>query len=177
MMSYLRPSLGALALGLLLGLPGGDAIASAPTPAAESTTTNKAHVKLEIKQEDGKVLRNKGDLLDWGQSGTVVIEADEHKHAVELQLTKGSDSTLTVTLAYERDGTPVVAPYTFDTKIKKREVIHIEGGAAIALTITPKAVKQGDAAPPPEESPEPAPKDKDKIEIGTNPNDPLGGLE
>jgi hypothetical protein len=166
----------ALALGIMFGLAGGDALASAPTAAAaESTTTNKAHVKLEIKQEDGKVLRNKGDLLDWGQSGTVVIEADEHKHAIELQLTKGSDSTLTVTLAYERDGNPVVAPYTFDTKLKKREVIHIEGGAAIALTISPKAVKEEEAPPPPEEAPEPAP--KDKIEIGGGSNDPLGGIE
>lgn len=163
----------AIAAVLLLALPAATAGAHEPgsVAAAESATKQVAQVKVEVKTEGGRVV--KGDAqLDWGEHGNVELDADGHKHTVGLELARpeGDAKTLTVTLRYHVDDRLVVAPYTFDTTVKKREVLHIEGGTAIALTVTPKKVK----APPPEEE-----KPKDKIEVGgeDDPDDPLGGLQ
>jgi hypothetical protein len=50
------------------------------------------------------------------------------------------------------------------TEAKKREVIRIEGGSAIALTVTPKKVKLDENGNPVEPIPpdEPKPKEKEK---------------
>lgn len=163
----------ALAAALALGLPVSSVDAhEGAEPRAESSVKQVAQVKVEVKTEAGRVI--KGDLqLDWGAPGTVEMQGDGKKHIVGLELVRETDDSkvLKVTLRYHVDDHLVVAPYTFDTKLKKREVVHIEGGSAIALTVTPKKVK---APPPPAEEEKP----RDKIDVGdADPRDPLGGLE
>ncbi|MEM6990637.1 MAG: hypothetical protein AAF721_09075 [Myxococcota bacterium] len=152
---------------------------AAPQPAAaqaektDKTFKQVAHVKVEIKQESGKVVKSNG-TVDWGSDGRIELAGDKHKHAVLLKIERTEDaaSKVSITLGYDQDGESVIAPYTFDTKVKKREVIQIEGGIAIALQVTPKKVAVD--APPPEETPS---EREEKLEIGGDNDDPLGGLE
>jgi hypothetical protein len=151
--------------------------------APKQETKQVANAKVELKTVTGAVV--KGQLnLDWGKDGSVELAAGETKHAVGIKVDRdGEAQQITVTLSYEVDGSPVIEPYTFDMSVGKREVIRVEDGAAIALTVTPKKVKSGQTpAPPPEEPPE---EDGDegggggggKIEVGPGVDDPLGGLE
>lgn len=160
-----------LGLGLALAAVSTDAVAAGEDAAAETETQTKhvAMVKVEIKQESGKVVKNSGDVVEWNKDAKVVIEADEHKHDVSLKVGREGDKSkkLNVTLAYDRDGEAVIAPYSFDTRVKKREVIRIEGGIAIAVTVTPKTVKVE----------APKKKKRDKISGAEDPTDPLDGLE
>lgn len=138
---------------------------AADLPMAEAETKQVAHVKVEIRQESGEVAKNTAQL-EWNAESDVSFKGAEHQHDVQLKLVRPSakSSKLSVTLSYNRDGEAIIAPYTIDTKVKKREVIRIEGGLAIALTVTPKKVK---VAPPKEKKP------------GFNPgegDDPLSGL-
>jgi hypothetical protein len=155
----------ALGIGLAIGAHATVHAADGETEAAQ--TRQLALVKIEIKQPSGKIVKNEGALVEWNENASVVIDADERKHAVSLQVKRESEkaSKLEVTLAYDVDGNPIIAPYSFDTRVKKREVIHIEGGLAIALTVTPKTVRA-----------EPPKKKREKIEDAGNANDPLDGL-
>lgn len=156
------------ALASVLAVPTATAAPKAP-PAAEAPTKQVAQVKVELKTEGGRVI--KGDAqLEWGAPGNVELASEGHTHTIGLEVARAADDKpeVTVTLRYHLDDKLVVAPFTFDAKVKKREVLRIEGGPAIALTVTPKKVK----APPPEEE---AP--KDKIDVQGDPESPLGGLE
>lgn len=126
--------------------------AAADSPMAEATTKQVAQVRVEIKQESGEVAKNTAQL-EWNEASSLTFEAAEHKHAVQLQLSRDSAKSkkVSITLAYDRDGEAIIAPYTIDTKVKKREVIRIEGGLAIAVTVTPKKIK---VAPPKEQKPD-----------------------
>lgn len=145
------------------------ATAAPKSPPAEAPTKQVAQVKVEIKTEAGRVLKTDAQL-EWGAPGNVELASEGHTHTVGLEVARAAEDKpeVTVTLRYHLDDQLVVAPYTFDAKVKKREVLRIEGGTAIALTVTPKKVK----APPPEEE-----KPKDKIEVGDDPESPLGGLK
>jgi hypothetical protein len=149
----------------------------------EEAPKDSASIKIELKQESGKVLKYDGAVLDWGADGNVEFKADNHVHDVALRVDRGEGEgkTIQLTVGYTRDGKAIIEDHTVSSEIKKREVIRIEGGIAIAITVTPKPSK---AAPPPEETkpeekPEepsepPAPK-KRKIEGGDS-DDPLDGL-
>lgn len=139
--------------------------AAALTPMAEADTKQVAQVKLEIRQESGKVAKNTAQL-EWNAASGISFEAADHQHDVHLELVRPSakSNKLSITVAYERDGEAIIAPYTVDTKVKKREVIRIEGGLAIALTVTPKKVK---VAAPIDKKPDFNPGEGD---------DPLSGL-
>lgn len=145
------------------------AIAAPKAPPAEAPTKQVAQVKVEIKTEGGRVIKTDAQL-EWGAPGNVELASEGHTHTIGLEVARQNETKpeVTVTLRYHLDDQLVVAPYTFDAKVKKREVLRIEGGTAIALTVTPKKVK----APPPEEE-----KPKDKIEVGDDPESPLGGLK
>ena len=80
---------------------------------------------------------------------------------------QGNSKKVSVTVAYNRGGEDIIAPYEFDAKVKKREVLRIEGNLAIAVTITPKK-----AAPPKAEE-----DDKPKLDVSGDPDDPLAGLK
>lgn len=141
--------------------------ASTPTPVTEQQTHKLvAEVKIEIRQESGKVVKNVAEV-EWNQAAEVVFEAEDHKHDVDLQLQRanGKSKNVNVTMAYERDGKAIIAPYEFDARVKKREVIRIEGGLAIAVTVTPKRKK---IEAPKQEPPAVDPGEGD---------DPLSGLE
>lgn len=141
-----------------------------------------ASVKIELKQPSGKVLKYDGAQLEFGADGNVTFKADDHVHDVSLRIERASDQSkaISLTVGYTKDGQAIIAPQTVDSEIKKREVIRIEGGVAIAITVSAKATKK--AAPeekPPEETPEPPkepPKKKDKIDGGEGDN-PLDGVK
>ncbi len=139
----------------------------------EKTYKQVAHVKVEIKQESGKVVKSNG-VVDFGAAGLIEVAGDKHTHMVMVKIDRDADaaSKVSITLGYDQDGESIIAPYTFDTKVKKREVIQIEGGIAIALQVTPKKVEVD--APPPEETPS---EREEKLKIGGDNDDPLGGLE
>ena len=188
-------------LALLLAcatLPPAAARADESVPAAEETR-NVASVKVELKQENGKVLKYDGAVLDWGADGNVEFKYDDHIHDVALRIDRPNDKEklIKLTVGYTKDGRAVIEPHTLDSEIKKREVIRIDGGVAIAITVTPKNVKvDGDGepveppeeAPPPkvekpkeqppqEDEPPPPPKPKKKKLEGGGGNDPLEGLK
>ena len=162
----------ALAAPLSLALAAPDAAAAAKkTEKQDQTFKQVAQIKVEIKQESGKVIKTKG-TVDFGAQGTLALAGDDHSHSVHVKVDRTEEkSEVSITLGYDRDGEAIIAPYSFDTKVKKREVIQIEGGIAIALQVTPKKVAV--EAPPPEEKPE---EREEKLELEGDNNDPLGGL-
>lgn len=172
-MTFLRTTLfgGALAGLLATSLFAPEAVAAPKSPPAEVPTKQVAQVKVELKTEAGRVIKADAQL-EWGAPGNVELASEGHTHTVGLEVARAAEDKpeVTVTLRYHLDDKLVVAPFTFDAKVKKREVLHIEGGPAIALTVTPKTVK---APPPPEEDEKP----KDKIDVGDDPQSPLGGLK
>ncbi len=147
-----------------------------------------AQIKIEIKLESGRVIKPEDNfVVDWGVSNSLEIQADGSTHQFSLMVERkdGSDKKsgkkkgkpVDITVGYDRDGEAVIAPYTFEGKTKKREVLRIEGGMAIALTITPQKAK-GEAPEEEEvEVEEEKRPSKKKIEISEEENDPLGGLE
>ena len=159
-------------LSLALAAPQPAVAAAKKTEKTETEYKQVAQVKVEIKQESGKVIKTKG-TVDFGAQGTLALAGDDHSHSVHLKVDRSDDSKpeVQITLGYDRDGEAIIAPYSFDTKVKKREVIQIEGGIAIALHVTPKKVAV--EAPPPEDKPE---EREEKLELEGDNNDPLGGL-
>lgn len=158
------------ALFVVVGLPSDGASAKATPAAAEKAETkNVALVKVEIRQESGKVIKNEGDLVGWNEDASLKIKSEDVTHALEVKVVRDGDKSkkASVTLAYARGGEAIIAPYTFDVKLKKREVIQIEGGLAIALTVVPKKVAV--------DKPKDAPKDSHKVEK-IDGDDPLSGL-
>lgn len=149
------------------------AVGPKKTESDDKTYKQVAHVKVEIKQESGKVVKSTG-VVDWGADGRIELAGDAHTHAVLVKIERDVDSKkkVSITVGYDRDGEALIAPYTFESTVKKREVIEIEGGIAIALQVTPKKVAVD--APPPEEKPE---EREEKLKIGGDNNDPLGGLD
>jgi len=174
-----------LALGLLFG-------PRAEVAAADGDEDNEvqaesprevAQIKIELKLDSGRVVKM-DDLftVDWGVQNQLEIEADGSNHQLSLMVERTGDKKskkLSITVGYDRDGEAIIAPYTFDTKLKKREVVRIEGGLAIALTVTPK-VLEGEGGTITEEEelpPEEVVPPRDKIEIDDDDEDPLGGLD
>ena len=168
-----------------LAFPVGTIVTAAPaaSAAAKKKEDDKAfkvvaHVKVEIKQQGGKVLKNAA-TVEFGQDGQIELASAEHKHSVKLKIDRpdATAAALSITVGYDRDGQAIIAPYTFDSEVKKREVLEIEGGTAIAVTVTSKKV----AAPPPEvEAPpseDPPPGPRNKLVLDGDRTDPLGGLQ
>lgn len=142
-------------------------------------------VKIEVKRKDGRVIKSADSfIVDWDVQTALAIQAEGNKHEFSLLVQrKGEDKKtkdVSITVGYDIDGEPIIAPFTFDSKVKKREVLRIEGGMAIALTLTPKTIKaEGGKTEPTEddeEAPEEEDKPRDKIEIEDG-DDPLGGVE
>ncbi|MBC8071719.1 MAG: hypothetical protein IAG13_25565 [Deltaproteobacteria bacterium] len=174
--------------------------AASPTPAAEAQHS-VASVKIELKQASGKVLKYDGAMLEWGADGNVEIKYEDHVHDIALRIERPDDKQkqISLTVGYSKDGQAVIEPTTLASEIKKREVVRIDGGVAIAITVTPKNVKgEGDSDPvePPEETEKPKtktkkepappaeppkeeepPKPKKKRIEGPGSDDPLEGLK
>jgi hypothetical protein len=191
-------------LGLIMGIGSGASVRAAEPEdevtdqgdadeggGSEETPQPKdevAQVRLEIKLESGRVVKPEDSFtLDYGVDSNVEIQADGAKHQFLLNVKrKGKEKDgkeakeVSITVGYDRDGEAIIAPFTFDAKVKKREVLRIEGGIALAFTITPKKV-EGEA-PKPEEQPEqpteePKEKEKKKKIETCDSDDPLCGVE
>lgn len=139
--------------------------ASVPEDPAEGLTepTNMASVKLEIKGEDGKVFKDKPKVIRWDQLTRIPIDFGSRLHEFDLLLGQDKKS-VDVQISYTVGGKEVLRKYRFDTKVGTREVIQIEGGVAVALTVTPKTIKPRPAA------------ERDKVEAGGS-RDPLAGAK
>jgi hypothetical protein len=155
------------------------------TEAPEQPKDEVAQVKIEIKLESGRVVKPESAVtLDYGVDSNLEIQAEGAKHQFLLNIKRkgkqGKEAKeVSITVGYDRDGEAIIAPYTFDAKVKKREVLRIEGGIAIAFTITPKKV-EGAPPPPSEEQPvepEEQPKEKKKKIETCDSDDPLCGVE
>jgi hypothetical protein len=183
-----------VALGLLVGAgPVASVHAAGPDDDAgedgdEGTEQPKdevAQVKIEIKLESGRVVKPESAFtVDYGVDNNLEIQAEGAKHQFLLNVKRKGDKgkeakEVSITIGYDRDGEAIIAPYTFDAKVKKREVLRIEGGIAIAFTVTPKKVE---GTPPPKgeeqpDEPEEKPKEKKKKIETCDTDDPLCGVE
>ncbi len=171
-----------LALGLLLGPVGVSAADGDDEAEVEDAEHEVAQIKIEIKLESGRVVKPDDNFtVDFGVENALAVEADGSNHQFMLKVErkkegKNKAKVVALTVGYDRDGEAIVAPYTFDAKVKKREVLRIEGGMALAFTITPKTIK-GDAPQDEEEVPE-EPKEKNKKILDVcDADDPLCGAK
>lgn len=113
---------------------------SEPALAKKHKTRSVAAVRVEIRQENGDIIKSASTILEWDEEGTVSIEVDETIHDVDVLLDrKGARADMT--LAYTRAGEKIIAPFQLDIKLWKREVIRSDGGLAIAVTVTPKRIE------------------------------------
>lgn len=140
--------------------------ASVPEDPAEGLTapTSMASVKLEIKGEDGKVFKDKPKVIRWDQLTRIPIDFGSRMHEFDLLLGQDGKKAVDVQLSYTVGGKEVLRKYRFDTKVGTREVIQIEGGVAVAVTVTPKTVKPKPAA------------ERDKVKTSDS-RDPLAGAK
>lgn len=155
----------------------------APQDLVEQPTDEVAQVKLEIKLESGRVIKPEREfVVEYGVDNRLEIQAEGAMHQFLVNVRRKSKDdkgpVVSITFGYDLDGEPIVAPYVFDAKVKKREVLRIEGGVAIAFVITPKKVA-GEAPTQEEEpeEPEEKPKKKKKKIEKCDPTDPLCGTE
>ncbi|MCA9710071.1 MAG: hypothetical protein KDK70_29805 [Myxococcales bacterium] len=172
-----------VAMGLMMGPV---AVSAADDDDDEETEVEAereiASIKIEIKLESGRVVKPEDAFtIDFGVENSLEIQAEGSSHKFLLKVDrkgdKDKDKVVALTVGYDRDGEAIVAPYTFDAKLKKREVLRIEGGMALAFTITPKKVTS--EAPPSEDAPEEPsekPREKGKIDV-CGKDDPLCGVD
>lgn len=170
-----------VALGLMMA-PVADVRAADPADQDTKAEAPRevAQVKIEIKLESGRVVKPEAAFtIDYGIDSSLEVQAEGASHQFMLNIKPKGDGkkVVSLTVGYDRDGEAIIAPVTFDAKVKKREVLRIEGGMALAFIITPKKV-DGEAQPPSEdEQPvEPEKKPKDKIDVCEE-NDPLCGMD
>ena len=150
-------------LGPAAATTAGDPV-DVPKDPAEGLTepTSFASIKLEIRTPDGKVYRDSAKVIRWEQSTRIPIDFEGERHEFLLDVRR-SGKQATVEMTYLRGGTEILRKYALDTKIKKRELLRIDDGTALAVTVTPKTIK-------------PKPASQQKID---NPegNDPLTGVD
>ena len=157
-----------LALALPLALIAPMALAPAQASAGEdegSSYDYGAKVKIELRQENGAVVKHRGEIRSFGNIWTFEFEGEGHRHRVTLNV-EGEEGKkqLEVELSYTRDGMAIIAPYTDTYTARKRQSLWTEDGQlAIALTFYPTKFERED------ESRE----DKDKLDPGDS-DDPLG---
>jgi hypothetical protein len=124
-----------------------------------------AKVTIEVRMEDGTVVKHRGEMRSFGTEWRFEFDGADHRHGVLLTAESEDSKTFEVTLAYERDGTPVIAPFTDTYTAKKRQALWTEDGSlAIALTFFPTKFEREDKSRD----------DKDKIKPDDS-DDPLGG--
>lgn len=135
-----------------------------PKDPAEGLTepTSFASIKLEIRTPAGKVYRDSAKVIRWEQLTRVPIDFEGERHEFIVDV-KRSGKQATVEMTYLRGGTEIVRKYALEAKLKKREVLRIDDGTALAVTVTSKTIK-------------PKPPGQQKID---NPegNDPLTGVD
>lgn len=146
------------------------AFAFLQTPAAEQAPvaaddgdkdeyTQGAKVKIEVRQENGKVVKHRGLIEAYGIPQHFEFKGEGHEHDILLMVDENDGKSVKIQLGYDRDGAAIIAPFDDTWKKKKRDVVWTDDGKiAIALTITPTKIKVEDKGRD----------DKDRI-------DPIGG--
>lgn len=132
----------------------------------EKTYDYGAKVKIELRMEDGTIVKHRGEMRSFGNEWRFEFDGADHHHVVTLNA-EGEEGKkqLEVTLAYERDAMAVIAPYKDTYPVRKRQTLWTEDGKlAIALTFIPTKFEREDQSRD----------DKDKIDPDEN-DDPLGG--
>jgi hypothetical protein len=134
-------------------------------PRADLTEpTEMATVTIEIKGNGGKVRKSSPQYVQWKQLTRIPVDFEGQIHEFDLELSKSSASSLGVVISYTLGAEDVLRDYKFDTKPKFREVLRIDNGTALAITITPKTVKPYTK------------KEREKLEGGAE-KDPLAGAK
>ena len=125
-----------------------------------------ARVKIEVRMENGEVVKHRGEMRSFGNDWRFEFDGADHNHALTLSAEgEEGDKQLKVTIAYERDGMQIIAPYTDNWPVRKRETLWTtDGQLAIALTFIPTKFEREDHSRD----------DKDKIAPDDG-DDPLGG--
>jgi hypothetical protein len=114
---------------------------SVPEDPAEGLTepTSFANLKFEIKQGP-KVHKDPGQTIRWEELTRIPIDIEGQVHEFLVHVSRAGE-TAEIMMSYNRDGNEILRKYTFDAKIKKREVLRIEDGTALAVTVTPEMIK------------------------------------
>lgn len=100
-----------------------------------------AVVKLELKQPNGKVYRDAtGQIVDWSVPTRIDVDFEGHKHVFVLTPKRSGKADVVVDIDYELDGKEVLRKVPLASKLKAREVLRVEDGTAIALTVANKHV-------------------------------------
>lgn len=154
-----------LALPFALALPALATPATADAAEGDEEYTLAADVKVEVRQENGKVVTHRGEVPVLEMDHKFEFEGEGHFHELTLNIKKENSKKVKVKLAYDRDATPIIAPFTTDFTIKKREILRADD-IALALTIKIKKIKPKDTSR----------SDEDKIDHEEDDN-PLGELE
>jgi hypothetical protein len=138
-----------------------------PVPAdpAEGLTepTNMATIRLEIKDQDGKVFKDSPKVVHWDERFRIPVDIGSRVHEVDVEV--GRDGkTIDLVLGYLLDGQELVRNFRLEINPNKRELIRIEGGIALAITVGSKTIK-----PKPQ-------KERDQVKAPSG-SDPLEGAE
>lgn len=140
------------------------AVAVAKNPRAEVTKTSKwAKVKVEIRTPSGKVFKDTGKSFPYDQLTRLDFDFEGISHTFLIDLSRDGKSNAAVKLTYIAGGEEVVRNYGFDAKLSKREVLRLDDGTALALTVSNKTIK-----PLPAEV-------REQLEGADNDRDPLSG--
>jgi hypothetical protein len=133
---------------------------------APKTYDYGARVRIELRMEDGTIVKHRGEMRSFGNEWRFEFDGADHHHALTLNATgEEGDKQLEVTLAYERDGMAVIAPFKNTYPVRKRQSLWThDGSLAIALTFIPTKFEREDTSRD----------DKEKLNPDDN-DDPLGG--
>ncbi len=125
-----------------------------------------AKVKIELRMEDGTIVKHRGEMRSFGNEWRFEFEGGEHRHVVTLSAdSEEGKKTLEATFAYERDGIDIIAPFKDTYTARQRQAFWTEDGKlAVALTFYPTKFEREDKSR----------EDKDKINPDDG-DDPLGG--
>lgn len=140
------------------------AVAIAENPRAEVTEASTwANVKLEIKTPSGKVFKDPGKAFPFDQLTRIEFDFEGITHTFLLDVSPPGKSKAALKLTYLAGGEEVVRNYGFDAQLKKREVLRLDDGTALALTVGSKKIQ-------------PLPKEeREKLQGSDGNRDPLKG--
>jgi hypothetical protein len=144
-----------------ISLPLVPVLAHAGDSEGEKTHDDGALVKIEIRLENGKIVKHTAEVRELGMDWNVEFDGEEHHHGFVFNIVKDGKKAKTK-LAYSRDGEKIVAPFVSAFQTGKREVLRTDKGIAFAFTVTFKKFPRSDDA-----------REKDRLEPDGG-DDPLG---
>ena len=110
------------------------------------------------------MLKDKPRVLRFDETFRIPLELGGRVHELDIEVTREGKGFEVVVVSYVLEGQQLVRNYRMEASANKREVIHIEGGIGLAITVGSKTIK-----PKPQ-------KERDKVETPAG-DDPLAGAE